>query len=79
MLTATLRNRGSIPVQRPALELTLTDAQDQMIARRIFLPRTISGVRPEAGMAPLTEVNVRIELATGDLRPAGYRLFLFYL
>jgi predicted Zn finger-like uncharacterized protein len=80
VLTATLRNRGSIGVARPALELTLTNAQDQMIARRIFLPRDYlpGAADASSAMSPLTEVDVRLTLDTADLRPAGYRLFLFY-
>jgi predicted Zn finger-like uncharacterized protein len=80
VLTATLRNRGSIGVARPALELTLTNAQDQMIARRIFLPRDYlpGAADASSAMPPLTEVDVRLTLDTADLRPAGYRLFLFY-
>jgi predicted Zn finger-like uncharacterized protein len=80
VLTATLRNRGSVGVARPALELTLTNAQDQAIARRIFLPADyLPGAADASGpMQALAEVDVRLELDTADLRPAGYRLFLFY-
>jgi hypothetical protein len=80
VLTATLRNRGSIEVARPALELTLTNAQDQTIARRIFLPRDYvpGALDASSPMAALAEVEVRLALDTADLRPAGYRLFLFY-
>ncbi len=80
VLTAALRNRGTSIVAYPALELTLTSAQDQALARRIFLPSDYLRAPQEAerGMNGLAEVNVRIELDTGDLRPAGYRLFLFY-
>lgn len=81
VLTAALRNRASIPVQLPALELTLTNALDQPVARRIFMPRDYLERAAEAsgGMRASSEINVRLELATGDLRAAGYRLFLFYL
>jgi hypothetical protein len=67
-------------VARPALELTLTNAQDQMIARRIFLPQDYlpGAADASSAMPPLAEVDVRIALDTADLRPAGYRLFLFY-
>jgi predicted Zn finger-like uncharacterized protein len=80
VLTATLRNRGSIDVARPALELTLTDAQDQILARRVFLPADyMPGAAHASGAMPaLSEVDVRLALDTADLRPAGYRLFLFY-
>ena len=81
VLTAALRNRSSIPVQLPALELTLTNAQDQPIARRVFQPRDYLERAAElgSGMRASSEINVRIELATGELKAAGYRLFLFYL
>ncbi len=80
VLTATVRNRGSIGVAPPALELTLTDAQDQTVARRIFLPRDYLPAAMDANnaMPALAEVDVRVTLDTGALRPAGYRLFLFY-
>lgn len=80
VLSATLRNRGDVAVARPALELTLTNAQDQMLARRVFGPAEYLPAAADAGapMTPLSEVEVRIELDTGELRPAGYRLFLFY-
>jgi len=80
ILTATLRNRGELAVARPALELTLTNAQDQALARRILLPADYLPRATEADtpMAPLAEVDVRVEVDTADLKPAGYRLFLFY-
>lgn len=80
VLTAALRNRGRTAVAHPAIELTLTNAQDQAVARRIFLPADYlaNAADSERGMAALAEVNVRIALDTGDLKPAGYRLFLFY-
>lgn len=80
VLTAAVRNRGNSVVAHPALELTLTNAQDQAIARRVFLPRDYleRASAADTGMAARAEINVRIELDTGDLKPAGYRLFLFY-
>ena len=80
VLTATVRNRGDVAVARPALELTLTNGQDRMLARRVFAPADYLPAPAEAAapMAALNEVEVRIELDTGALRPAGYRLFLFY-
>jgi predicted Zn finger-like uncharacterized protein len=82
VLTASLRNIGRIPVAYPSIELTLTNAQDQTVARRVIPPRDYLGERVAAaaanGMPPQTEVPVRLELDTGDLRPAGYRLYLFY-
>jgi predicted Zn finger-like uncharacterized protein len=81
VLTAALRNRGATAVQMPALELTLTNAQDQPIARRILLPNDYLERAAEAanGLRASAEINVRIELAIGELKAAGYRLYLFYL
>ena len=80
VLTATLRNRGNVDVARPALELTLTDSQDRMIARRILLPADYAPGKADASgpMPAMGEVEVRLELETTSLKPAGYRLFLFY-
>jgi predicted Zn finger-like uncharacterized protein len=80
VLMATVRNRGSIDVARPALELTLTDTQDRTLARRVFLPAEyLPGAQDASGAMPArAEVEVRLQLDTADLKPAGYRLFLFY-
>lgn len=80
ILTASLRNRGNSLVAHPSLELTLTNAQDQALARRVFQPADYltDPSAGERGMAGLAEIDVRIALDTGDLKPAGYRLFLFY-
>lgn len=80
VLMASLRNRGSSLVAHPSLELTLTNAQDQAVARRVFQPADYltDPSAAERGMTGMAEVNVRIALDTGDLKPAGYRLFLFY-
>lgn len=80
VLTASLRNRGSSVVAHPALELTLTNAQDQAIARRVFQPADYlkDPAAADRGLAGMSEIDLRIALDTGDLKPAGYRLFLFY-
>jgi len=80
VLTAALRNRGNALVAHPSLELTLTNAQDQAVAKRVFQPADYltDPAAAERGMAGLAEISVRIALDTGDLKPAGYRLFLFY-
>jgi predicted Zn finger-like uncharacterized protein len=37
-LSFVLKNTGDVPLEMPALELTLTDAQDQAVVRRVLLP-----------------------------------------
>lgn len=78
-LSATIRNRGHLRLAYPALELTLTDARDRTLARRVFLPvQYLGGADARAGIAPGAEFSVRLTLDTTDLKPTGYRLFLFY-
>lgn len=80
LLSATLRNNAPFVQDFPALELTLTDTQDQPMARRIFLPtdylagKTASG----PGIAPNRAVDLRMALGVTDLPATGYRLYLFY-
>jgi predicted Zn finger-like uncharacterized protein len=79
VLQATLRNRAHHAQDWPALELTLTDAGDTIVARRVmtaaeYLPPTISPERfPANG-----EVGVRLWIEARDLGAAGYRLYVFY-
>ena len=56
-----------------------TAPQDRMIARRIFSPREYAkGADLNRGMVPNEEVTVKLHLDLGDLKAAGYRVFLFY-
>ena len=43
ILSATLRNRAAWPLAYPHLELTLTDAQDQPVVRRVLAPAEYAG------------------------------------
>lgn len=80
ILTATVRNYASFPQVYPALELTLTDIQDQPLTSRIFTPGEYLGrdVNPAQTIAPAHEIDIRLHLASSDLNAAGYRLFLLY-
>ncbi|MDP2155384.1 MAG: DUF3426 domain-containing protein, partial [Sulfuricella sp.] len=73
-LSAILRNRAKLAQEYPQLELTLTDTQDRMIARRIFTPGEYAkGADLKRGMVPNEEVTVKLYLDLGDLKAAGYR------
>lgn len=80
VLTATLRNRAGFIQALPALELTLTNAQDQTVARRVLMPREYAAkdARVESGFAAASEMQVRLYIETPALKPTGYRLYLFY-
>lgn len=78
-LSFTLRNTAPVAVAAPAMELTITDSQDQTIARRVLTPAEL-GANP--AVIPATSDwsrSVGISLATtGGARVAGYRLLAFY-
>ena len=78
ILTATLRNQGAITLGFPALDVVLTNTREHTVARRIFLPAEYLSERSDwrAGMAPRAEVTIRLNLDSGDLGAAGFRLDL---
>jgi hypothetical protein len=78
-LSFTLRNTAAVEVAAPAMELTVTDAQDQTLARRVLTPAELGapqGVIPAASEWSRT-VGVVLSPA-GPARVAGYRLLAFY-
>lgn len=79
-LSALLHNRAGHVQAYPSLELSLTDLQDKIVARRIFVPAEYlkAGEDEKLGLAANREMTVRLRLDTTDLKPSGYKLFLFY-
>jgi predicted Zn finger-like uncharacterized protein len=80
VLTATIRNRAAVAQQLPLIELTLTDALSQIAARKVFRPADYvpASQDPTRGIGPSREIPIRLYLDTGELRPTGYRLYLFF-
>ena len=78
VLTATLRNQAAITLGYPALDVVLTNTRDHTVARRIFLPHEYLADNREwrAGIAPSAEVTIRLQIDSGDLGAAGFRLEL---
>ncbi len=79
-LSAVLRNRASFAQRQPWIELTLTDARDRALARRVLAPRDYLGERVEfeRGLAAGAEQSLRLLLDTASVQPTGYRLLLYY-
>jgi predicted Zn finger-like uncharacterized protein len=79
-LNFTLKNQAANQIAMPALELTLADAQDQPVVRRVLLPADL-GTHPGV-IAATAEWSGSLALAlsaNGDgARVAGYRLLAFY-
>lgn len=80
ILTATLRNRAGFPQSLPSLELTLTDTQDQPLARRVLGVPDYAGrdANMETAFAGNSELPVKVFLEASSLKATGYRLYLFY-
>ncbi|MDB5750762.1 MAG: hypothetical protein JWP65_1183 [Ramlibacter sp.] len=78
-LTFNVRNTGATRIAAPALELTLTDSQDQPLLRRVLLPQELGG--PAGFIAPGSEWSgaAGVDVSpTSAGRVAGYRLLAFY-
>lgn len=78
-LTANLRNRAPFAQACPHLELTLTDADDAPMLRKVLTPADyLPAGQSTAFLAPRDEVAVSLHFDTPGLAPVGYRLYLFY-
>jgi len=78
VLTATLRSQATIRLGYPALDVVLTNTRDHTVARRIFLPGEYLADAREAraGIPPSAEITIRLNIDSGDLGAAGFRLEL---
>ncbi len=78
-LTATLRNHATTRLGYPALDVVLTNTREHTVARRIFSPSEYldSGNKDaRAGIPPNAEITVKLNIDSGDLGAAGFRLDL---
>lgn len=79
LLQATLRNRASYDQAWPALELSLTDTQDAVIARRVL---SVDDYRTPDNKSPVfpaqAEQRLHLTIDAKEIGAAGYRLYLFY-
>jgi predicted Zn finger-like uncharacterized protein len=79
-LSFALKNTAHISIATPALELTLTDMQDQAVVRRVFTAMDFgdkSGVL-QAGAELSVTVPLSVKLAGSPEKVSGYRLLSFY-
>ena len=80
-LSLTLSNQADIALALPAMELTLTDLQDQPVLRRVLQPADLGPGTPSA-IAARTEWSTTLTLAiapgANPARIVGYRVLAFY-
>ena len=77
-LSFVLRNGGALEAALPAVELTLTNAQDQAVLRRVLRPAElgaqVGSIKPGAEWS----ANVLVQLSLSSAEVAGYRILAFY-
>lgn len=79
-LTFTVKNTAATALAVPAIELTLTDALDQPIVRRVFLPGELDAKLEAlaAGADWSTSFAMAVKALGTSERVSGYRLLAFY-
>jgi hypothetical protein len=80
LLAASLRNRAPFAQTWPHLELTLTDATDHALVRRVLTPADylVAESRNDEGFAARGEYSIRLAVEAADIAAVGYRLYVFY-
>lgn len=85
-LTAIVRNRASFTVALPAVEVTLTDVGNRMLARKVFAPvdyLASSGgqvsARIDQGIGSSADLTIRISFEARGIGAAGFVVYPFYL
>jgi hypothetical protein len=74
-----IKNTADLPVALPALELSLTDTRDQVIARRVFLPAELPGAPAVLAAHASVPLSLRLSISdVGGVSMAGYRALVFY-
>lgn len=79
-LTVLLRNHGATDQAWPGIELTLNDASEKPVARRVFLPREYltPPLDVNKGLGARSEQVIRLYFELTQLKASGYRVYLFY-
>lgn len=79
-LTLLMRNRSNTVQAWPSIELSLNDANDKTVARRVFAPSDYLTAQtdPANGFHRNTERPVKLTFELLQLKASGYRVYLFY-
>ncbi len=80
-LGVTLKNIDAVPVALPHVELSLQDAQDQPILRRVLSPADLGSALETLAPSQDMAGNLTLQISTTDLanrRIQGYRVLAFY-
>ncbi|BAK78151.1 MJ0042 family finger-like protein [Pseudogulbenkiania sp. NH8B] len=79
-LAATLKNHAAYPQAYPMLEVTLKDAEDQVVIRKVFSPQEY--LKPDdykvMQFKGNSEIRIAMRFDVGKVRAMGYSLLWFY-
>lgn len=75
-LAVVVRNRSELPLAMPWIDLSLTDAAGQLVARRALAPQDFRVASTTLGAG--TELGLQAVLAVGTGRVTGYTVEIFY-
>lgn len=78
LLLATLRNQATFNQAWPSLELTLIDANNTIISRRVLQPNDYLAADAPPALAARSELALRLRLSAEGINAANYRLYVFY-
>jgi predicted Zn finger-like uncharacterized protein len=79
-LVALLRNRSNTVQAWPSIELTLNDANERPVARRVLAPRDYLSAPQDIdrGLPSASEQVVKLAFELPQTQASGYRVYLFY-
>lgn len=78
-LHATLRNRAEFQQAWPHVEITLTDARDKALVRRVLEPaQWLPADAPRDAFPARGEAAIRVAFEAPGVAAAGYRVYAFY-
>ena len=75
VLSVTLKSRSSLALALPSVDLSLTDGNGRLVARRALAPRDFGA--PNV-IQPGAETALQLMLNAGGARVAGYTVEIFY-
>jgi predicted Zn finger-like uncharacterized protein len=75
-LSVVLRNRAAMPLAMPWIDLSLTDAAGQLVARRALQPQDFRVA--SASLAAGSELALQALMSVGNARVTGYTVEIFY-
>ena len=84
-LTAVIRNRATFKQALPAVEVTLTDARNRPIARKVFTPADYLAAagepssRIDDGFASGSDYTIRIFFEARGVQAAGFLVYPFFI